>query len=118
MPPLPPWDGGRGGSRRPKRAAAGECRKEGFGVRGWQTPAASALWDFCGNGVEGMKFFLKSLSPPRGGGGPRAMGDAKEKERALGPSIDDVDAGGVGMEGPTLEEEESVRLRYQGFRES
>jgi len=70
------------------------------------------LWDFCGSGVDGMKFLRRSLSP----GGARAMGDAKENERALGPRMDDVEL--PAMVGPTLEDDVSVRLRYHGLRES
>ena len=46
------------------------------------------------------------------------MGDANEKERGLGPRMED-DVEFVFVVGPTLEEVESaVRLRYHGLSES
>lgn len=54
------------------------------------------------------------------------MGDAKEKERGLGPSIDDDDDDIIELGtvvGPSFDDEEDggaseVRLRYHGLRES
>lgn len=52
------------------------------------------------------------------------MGDAKEKERGLGPSIDDdTELVAVVVVGPSFDDEDDdgvsdVRLRYHGLRES
>lgn len=71
----------------------------------------------CGIGVDGNKLFLASLPPLMSPRGALAIGDAKEKDRAL---RGEMSAGpmGVGVVGPTLDADVSVKLRYQGLRES
>jgi len=67
----------------------------------------------CGSGVEGNNPFLLAGGPS----GLRAIGEAKESERALSGVRD---AAGEGLVGPTLEDDvlSPPRLRYHGLSES
>lgn len=87
---------------------AGECRNDGFGVRGWLMAAWSITCVFCGSGVDGKKLFRIVFMF-------LAVGDANEYERAL---TGDIRAGPVVDVGPTLKDGLSVSVRYQGFSES
>lgn len=64
----------------------------------------------CGSGVEGKRPFLEA----GGQRGVRAMGEAKESDRAFSGEI----SAGEGLVGPTFDDDVSVRLRYHGFSES
>lgn len=64
----------------------------------------------CGSGVEGKSPFLEAGGPR----GFRAMGEAKENDRALSGEI----SAGEGLVGPTFDADVSPKLRYHGFSES
>ena len=72
--------------------------------------AGSTIWVFSGSGVDGKKPL------PRGA---LATGDAKERDRALRGEIRaDPRVEGEGLVVPTLDDDVSVNVRFQGLTES
>ena len=92
---------------------AGDWRKDGRGVRGCLASMDSLALLRCGRGVDGNKLFLMLMFPR----GVLAAGDANERDLAL---RGEIRAGprGEGLVGPTLNDDVSVKVRYQGLRES